>query len=227
MTVKIEVDLRSEFGPVRDQGQRPTCLAFAASDAHAGMRENWDALSCEYAFYYAQKQKGRSPAQGAFLVDMLIALRDAGQPIEKGWPYLAHTPTDLSQYHPPTTVGALFGRNGHQPKKNVQRIYQALDSGDPAIVLSVLTTTFFSPPVDGVIEHFDNDDVFPTPRHALVAVGYGEAPQGRVVLLRNSWGPTWGLRGYGWVTESFLNRHMYDLAILEDDHDVSQHSAAA
>lgn len=227
MTVKIVVDLRAEFGPVRDQGQRPTCLAFAASDAHAGMRADWDALSCEYAFYHAHKRRGRSPAQGSYLEDMLAALRNTGQPAEEGWPYLAQTPTDLSNYHPPAFVGPLFGRDGHQPNYNVKRACQTLDAGDPAIVLSVLTSTFFNPPADGVIDHFDNDAVFPIPRHALVAVGYGDAPQGRVLLLRNSWGPTWGLSGYGWVTENFLTRHMYDLAILKDDLDVSQHSAAA
>ena len=45
------VDLRSLFGPVGDQGPRPTCLAFAASDAHAALRSGWVPLSREYAFY--------------------------------------------------------------------------------------------------------------------------------------------------------------------------------
>lgn len=227
MNITINVDLRAEFGPVRDQGQRPTCLAFAASDAHAGMRADWDPLSCEYAFYHAQKRRGRSPAQGSYLDDMLAALREEGQPTEPGWPYLAQTPTNLSHYHPPSSVGVLFQKDGHQSHATVEKIYKTLDDGVPAIVLSVLTSTFFNPPTNGIIDHFDNDDVFPVPRHALVAVGYGHAAQGPVVLLRNSWGPTWALGGYGWVTEDFLTQHMYDLAILKDDDDVSRHFAAA
>lgn len=127
MCVTIEVDLRHRFGPIRDQGARPTCLAFATSDAHASLRGTWDALSCEYAFYHAQKRSGRSPTKGAFLNDMLTALRDEGQPIEDAWPYLAQLPPDLSHYNPPSYVSELFGRNSLQPTHSMERICQALD----------------------------------------------------------------------------------------------------
>lgn len=227
MSVTTIVDLRAKFGPVRDQGERPTCLAFAASDAHAALRGDWNPLSCEYAFYHAQRRTGRSPAKGAFLDDMLAVLREEGQPIESGWPYLKRLPTDLSQYHPPSSVGDLYGRAGQQPQGDVDRICAACDNGAPAIVLSVLTGRFFRPPASGIIDHLENDEVFPVPRHAVVAVGYGRVAEGRVVLIRNSWGPTWGIQGYAWVTETFLCRHMYGLAVLTDDCDVPRRSAAA
>jgi hypothetical protein len=88
MTVDVECDLRLRFGPARDQGSRPTCLAFAASDTHAALRDPWTALSCEFAFYHAQRRAGRKPASGASLPYMLAALRDDGQPVETDWPYL-------------------------------------------------------------------------------------------------------------------------------------------
>lgn len=227
MSVSISVDLRSRLGPARDQGQRPTCLAFAASDAHAVMRGPWDTLSTEYAFYQAQKRAGRSPKQGVFLNDMLVSLRDEGQPRESGWPYLAQLPADLSQYAPPKAVGTLFGRDGVQRTQEVARVCEALADDMPAIVLSKLTRAFYMPPPEGIIDHIEGDEVFPAPRHAVVAVGYGDAPQGRVVLVRNSWGLSWGLEGYGWITENFLARHMYGLALLTDETDVSHRSAAA
>lgn len=227
MPVTVTVDLRPQFGAARDQGARPTCLAFAASDAHAAMRGPWTPLSCEYAFYHAQKRTGRSPAEGAFLEDMLAALSDEGQPYESGWPYLTRLPEDPAHYAPPSSVGAVFGRNGMQPRRNLDRIYQALDDSVPAIVLSKLTRSFFQPAADGIIDHVEGDEVFPIPRHAFVAVGYGEVAQGRVLLIRNSWGATWGLGGYGWLTETFLDRHMYDLALLTDESYVSHRSAAA
>jgi hypothetical protein len=52
--ITAAVDLRSLFGTARNQGSRPTCLAFAASDTHAALRSGWVPLSCEYAFYQAQ-----------------------------------------------------------------------------------------------------------------------------------------------------------------------------
>ncbi|MEO1379411.1 MAG: C1 family peptidase [Pseudomonadota bacterium] len=227
MSVSILVDLRNQFGPVRDQGARPTCLAFAASDAHAALRGNWDELSCEYAFYHAQKRTGRSPDKGSFLPDMLASLRDTGQPIESGWPYLKKLPADMATYRPPHTVGQVFARNGDQALRDVGQICAELNDGRPAIVLSVLTRSFFRPQQTGVIDHIQNDEVFPVPRHAVVAVGHGLIGQQRAVLIRNSWGPTWGLQGHGWLTENYLTRHMYDLAVLKEDRHVPDNSAAA
>lgn len=226
MSITVSVDLRPQFGPVRDQGDRPTCLAFAASDAHAGLRDPWEPLSCEYLFYHAQNRASRDPTQGAFLSDTLVALREDGQPREAGWPYLAMLPTDLSTYYPPAAVDPLFGRDGIQVKNTFDAICRQLDSGNAVLVLSVLTGAFFRPPADGIIHAIAGDAIFPVPRHALVAVGYGHIGQTRLILVRNSWGPTWGLAGYAWLTEPFVSQHAYDLALLTDEIDVSHRSAA-
>jgi hypothetical protein len=74
MAVEVYRDLRNLFGPARDQGARPTCLAFAASDAHAALRAGWEPLSCEFAFYHAQRRVNRSPAEGTTLPAILEAL---------------------------------------------------------------------------------------------------------------------------------------------------------
>src|ERR1700730_10795274 len=96
--ITITKDLRSMFGPVRDQGARPTCLAFAASDLHAAVRGAWSPLSCEYLFYHAQRRAQRRPIEGSTLPTTLEALRSDGQPYESGWVYLDQLPTDLTQW---------------------------------------------------------------------------------------------------------------------------------
>jgi hypothetical protein len=96
MTIKIKKDLRHLFGPVRDQGQRPTCLAFAASDTHAALRGAWEPLSCEYIFFHAQRRAGRTAKDGATLPSMLEALRQDGQPHEAGWPALIDNERDFA-----------------------------------------------------------------------------------------------------------------------------------
>src|SRR4051812_13826074 len=98
MGIEVLRDLRGQFGPVRDQGARPTCLAFAASDAHAALRAPWRALSCEFAFYHAQQRAERPFVVGAVLPSMLTALRENGQPVEDDWPYLDALPADLGAY---------------------------------------------------------------------------------------------------------------------------------
>ncbi len=227
MSLSITVDLRGQFGSVRDQGARPTCLAFAASDAHAGLRPGWDPLSCEYVFYFAQQRAGRPPNKGAFLNDVLATLKTEGQPNEQSWPYLAALPKELSQYSPPAEVGSLYGRDAEQPRQETALIRVALDQQRPAIVLSTLTRRFFDPPHSGVVEHEDHDQVFPAPRHAVIAVGYGEYLGQPVTLIRNSWGPSWGIAGHIWLTDDYLRRHMYGLALLKEACHVPNRTVAA
>ena len=40
--------------------------------------------------------------------------------------------------------------------------------------------------------------------HAVLGVGTGVIDTTRVMLVRNSWGPDWGLQGHAWVSEDYL-----------------------
>jgi hypothetical protein len=225
--ITISVDLRASFGAARNQGARPTCLAFAASDAHSAVREGWAPLSCEYAFYQAQRRAGRPPNTGALLSSMLEGLRDDGQPEERGWPYLCATPTDVASWMPPRKLGKLFGRNSMIATHSIDRVIQELDQGRPIIVLMMLSRAFYQRNPQAVVDPAADEQPEPNRRHAVVAVGHGMVDGQRAVLVRNSWGPTWGDAGYGWLTERFLGPRIYAAATLLEEVDVSAHSAAA
>src|SRR5689334_15036887 len=167
------VDLRSLFGPARNQGARPTCMAFAASDAHAGLRDGWTPLSCEYAFYQAQRRAGRPPDKGALLTAMLDALREDGQPVESGWPYLPATPTDAT-WVPPPKVGELFGRASEKSPASVDHVIDELKHGRPVIILLMLSRAFYNPTIHGVVCPAPDEEPEPARRHAVIAVGHGK-----------------------------------------------------
>ena len=225
--IDIVRDLRPLFGPARDQGARPTCLAFAASDTHAGLRDGWAPLSCEFAFYAAQKRAGRPPTSGALLSTMLDALRLDGQPDEKGWPYLAAVPADHRLWTPPATVGPLYGRNGQRDGTDLSYILAALDRDTPVLMLTMLSRSFFQPRGDGVVDPANDELPEPAQRHAVVAVGHGTVDGIPAILIRNSWGPGWGLEGHAWLTERFLAPRLFATANLTEEVDVSSHTAAA
>ncbi|MGH7206324.1 MAG: C1 family peptidase, partial [Nitrospiraceae bacterium] len=67
----VIIDLRNRFGSVRDQGSRPTCLAFATSDTHAALRPAWTLLSCEYLFNRSIKRMSGDPGQGTTFAAVL------------------------------------------------------------------------------------------------------------------------------------------------------------
>jgi len=225
--IDIVRDLRPLFGPARDQGARPTCLAFAASDTHAGLRDGWAPLSCEFAFYAAQKRAGRPPTSGALLSTMLDALRLDGQPDEKGWPYLAAVPADHRLWTPPATVGPLYGRNGQRDGTDLSSILAALDRDTPVLMLTMPSRSFFQPRGDGVVDPANDELPEPAQRHAVVAVGHGTVDGTPAILIRNSWGPGWGLEGHAWLTERFLAPRLFATANLTEEVDVSSHTAAA
>ncbi len=182
MTIDTLCDIRPRFGPARDQGARPTCLAFAISDVHAALREPWTALSCEFIFYHAQRRAGRPPTAGARLPEMLATLKEDGQPLESDWPYLASLPSDLNSYVPPEKV-VVFRRDGESRPVGVDEIIARLDADSPTVMLMMLSDAFYVPDALGVIRAAVGEWPDPARRHAVIAVGYGMLDGARAVLV--------------------------------------------
>jgi hypothetical protein len=53
--------------------------------------------------------------------------------------------------------------------------------------------------------------------HAVVCVGIGNYLGGRVILVRNSWGISWGDGGHAWLDEPFLIDHLREVLVLETE----------
>jgi papain like protease len=217
MAISIVRDMRPVYGSARNQGIRPTCLAFAASDAHAAVRGPWVPLSSEFAFYHAQRRSKRPPHQGAVLSTMLEVLREDGQPVESEWPYLASLPSDLASWQPPAGITNLYRRLSEIGKATVDGVVRLLDEGQPVLTIMMLSDSFYLPADDGVIDVVPGEGPDRTRRHALVAVGHGTRNGERLILVRNSWGEEWGVDGYGWLTESFLNPRLMRIAVLTQE----------
>lgn len=214
------------FGPVRDQGARPTCLAFAASDLHAGVREAWTPLSCEFLFYHAQCRAGRPPTVGATLPATLDALRYDGQPREGGWPYLDVLPTDVALWRPPPDAGEVYRRAGEERPDMISEIVAMLDRGRSVLVLLYLSVSFDMAGPGGLVNPPVSERPDVTRRHAVIAVGYGVYESQHAILVRNSWGDGWGMGGHAWLTGSFLKPRLFGLAVLKEKVDVALPTAA-
>ena len=214
------------FGPARDQGARPTCLAFAASDTHAALRSPWSPLSCEFAFYHAQRRAGRPPTGGALLGPMLTALQEDGQPIEADWPYLASLPVKLDDYGPPDGL-TVYRRSGGLQAGGIDEIVATLDSGAPLLVLMMLSDAFYMPNAEGIVIAPPGEGPDPFRRHAVIAVAYGSHGAERMILARNSWGAAWGLAGHAWLPESYLAPRLTRVAVLKEEVHVPAQTLAA
>lgn len=211
MSIDVDKDLRPNFGPARDQDPRPTCMAFAASDAHAAVRAGWQPLSAEWAYYYALKRDGGTPHDGATMDGMLEALRLDGQPEEAAWPYIASMFSDMTAWVPPK-ANPVFRRENARQTATVDAMIARLDADDPVLFTMSISKSFFKPGPGGVIDA--HEPLEPRRVHALIAVGHGRRQQMTFVLVRNSWGEAWGTEGYGWVAVSYLKPRLLRAATM-------------
>ncbi|CAN5127081.1 C1 family peptidase [soil metagenome] len=222
-----DIDLRHRLGKARDQGSRPTCLAFSISDLHAALRSGWTPLSCETAFYHAQRRAKRPPSVGATLQDMLAAVAIDGQPAETDWPYLATTPTDVADWKPPASLGEAFTRSGASPPLSWPALMALLNANRPVTLLLMLSDSFYVPDGQGVVRAANDEHADPSRRHAVLAVGHGVIEGETALLIRNSWGEAWGAAGHAWLPLSFVAPRLFGLALLDEDEDVPSYSDAA
>jgi C1A family cysteine protease len=197
------IDLRPMLPPVSNQGSRNTCMAFAASGAHAAVcGKPGPSLSVEYAHYHAcQRRLIFNPHEGTSIMDMFEALADSGQPHESMWPYLDALPNDLSKYYPPIVPSTLYKHAGRL-LANFSEVVPQLQKGVPVLLGVRLSVNFHILNSKDILQH--DPDPNPAGHHAIVAVGYEEKGSQTVFLVRNSWGTGWADAGHGRVDASYL-----------------------
>lgn len=214
MTILAGKDLRDRFGPVRDQDPRPTCMAFAASDAHAAAHSPWRELSAEWAYFHALKRDGTMPHVGATMISMLAGIEVDGQPEEAGWPYIAELFTDLAAWTPPNAK-PLYRRDSTRCSATVEDIIERLDTDEPVLFTMSISQSFYIPAPGGLIAV--SEPLEPKRVHAVIAVGHGDYAGEPAILVRNSWGEAWGLQGYGWLTRTYLASRLLRAATMNGD----------
>lgn len=195
---EAHADLRGAFGPVRDQGRRPTCLVFALSSAHEHGRDQIDPLSPEALFTAAKKRDGLTPAAGTTLSAALVAVEEDGQCDETAWPYGEAAAVDA-------TATYYRARAASRVRDDlVNASHTALDDGEATLLVLRVTDGWFSVGSDGLIPSPTSNDRLEG-NHAVVAVGYDDSREHLVV--RNSWGSEWGDGGHGWLPYDYVDRY--------------------
>lgn len=172
------------------------------SDAHAVARGSPLPLSAEQIFFHATKRiPGWTPHEGVSVTAMRSALKEDGQSLESGWPYLSALPPNLSLWQPPTGASPVFRRETTNPSHTIGEIIGLLDADSPVVIAMSISENFVIANKGIVMLTSPDADVG---WHAVVAVGHGSNGTEQFILIRNSWGQGWGLDGYAWIAETYL-----------------------
>lgn len=208
MMVTSNVDLSPTFGPVRNQGVRPTCLAMSLSDINQHASSVRERLSPEYLYRAAANLMPDwvSGGSGLDLACAVQAVSDTGQPLDSACPYLSHEPLEKPPALPTHLPKDMYRVKVSQESVDGPGIVASIASGRPVGLILKLTQTFYQP-IESCIEY--SVHVLQNRIHAVVGLGVGEHQVTREphVLIRNSWGTGWGNAGNAWIPLQYIQAH--------------------
>jgi hypothetical protein len=208
----VSLDVSSRLGAVRDQGRRPTCVAFVTSDLHAAVRSSLFApLSVEYLYYSACRLSTPfDPHSGVTLDQILTAVETSGQPEELHWPYLNQIPSDLTKYCPPAISAPIYRRIGQVLSgAAVDEIAKELEANRPSMLVFRSSLILMLAKPDTPVRWYSSDQSLNA--HAVLAIALGNNESERFVRIRNSWGTRWADAGHACLSEEYVQKTFIDL----------------
>jgi len=197
-----------------------SCTANAIA---SGLREYWENLS-EKQFtslsrlwlYWQERYLEGTVNQdaGAYIRDGMKVLQKMGCAPEADWPY------DITKFteKPPekATIDAIqFKITKYHRVTNLTLLKSALAEGYPVVIGIKVYESFESNQVaqNGIVPLPKRGEQF-LGGHAVLAVGYKDDTnikgQG-VVICRNSWGESWGDKGYFYLPYSYFFNYVSDM----------------
>lgn len=206
-TLPRSVDLRKKLPKVYDQGDLGSCTAQALAATY-----QWNCIQQKldtsipsrlFIYYYERLAEGTvSSDSGAMLRTGIKVLSKRGVCPEKFWPY------DIRRFAARPSTQAISAAGGDRRIDRYERvpvtessIKSVLASGELVVFGAALFESFDQIGSSGLVP-------MPTSResmiggHAMTIVGYNT--KSKRFLVRNSWGASWGSKGYCWFPFSYI-----------------------
>lgn len=202
-----------ERTPISSQGLAGTCAANAACDAGEQVMPSVVQLSRRFVYWNALRMRREEAADnGTDLYACFTSMQKQGICEESVWPY-----DDSAVLERPSLEAY------ERAYDNRLATFYALRPYGQTICLSIDDALHTGYPVAFGLAmnaaqmrgYKGGDDIIQAPSvtdtgHAMLIVGYRTLADGtKAYLFRNSWGPGWGNRGYGWISSRYVSSILY------------------
>lgn len=232
VSIPTSVDLREWCSEIKDQKQLGSCTAHAAAGIveyfeNKAYGKHIDG-SRLFIYKLSRNLLGWTGDSGAYLRTAMAALVLGGLPPEKYWPYTDKPGAEPDGFDrdPPSWIFAVADNYeslnyfchdpagiNKPPQDVLNSVKTYLAAGIPSMFGFYGFPSFSNTSAKGGIP-------FPCPSedaewgHAIVAVGYDDSKKIKntkcnkettgALLIRNSWGESWGDKGYGWMPYDYV-----------------------
>lgn len=218
VTLREKVDLREWDSAVEDQATLGSCVgnAIAAAYEHTLRKQEpaqFVELSKLFIYYNARVlEDAVSLDQGATLRNGFKGCKTYGICREDLWPY------DLEKFddRPPEICYEDARHRLISEYRSLSGLSETLDALD-AERLVVIGITLFDPFMYLDVEHstvpMPSDNNITVGDHAMILVGYDQP--NRLLLAKNSFGNTWGDRGYCWIPYDYAEKYIFEQWVFD------------
>lgn len=202
-------DVRDPDIPVLDQGDLGSCTANAIVTAfmHSQKHQGLDLFTGSRLFLYYNEREMLGTVEydsGAIIRDGMKAINRQGLCPEEDWEYIpkrfTQRPPDHAYSHALKHQSIQYLRMYQTPRY----IKMALYNGFPVIFGFMVYESIESEKVakTGVIPFPQKKKEVALGGHAVIIVGYDDNT--RLFTIQNSWGESWGDKGYGYMPYAYV-----------------------
>lgn len=221
------IDWSKYMSSVKNQGRLGSCVGFAVAamkefqeytehmnEVKAGKKykrkqDQYD-LSEAWIYWNSKKIDPWPNSEGTSIRCAMRVLRKIGVPCEAGWEY-----NDAFKGKPKSWAKliAKWGLiDSYWRISGVNELLSALNDG-PVVIGIGCFEEIFRPNETGVVNYPANPNKL-MGGHAICAVGYSDNL--KLIKFKNSWGTSWGKKGYGFVSYKYINDFMWDSWVAKD-----------
>lgn len=202
------VDLRETFTKVKNQGQMGACTAFTLVGIYEyllnlNQKEEYD-LSEGFLYYNSRKRVNQTHQDnGSNFPNAVSAFEQDGVCLEKFYPY------EEGYLNKQPSENAYKNAENYKIREiegvdlDLDHIKTALAEGFP-IAISLRIYDSFGSNSSGFIYRPSDSEIKSKEygNHAMIVCGYSE--ERKVFIVRNSWGETFGDKGYCYISYSYI-----------------------